>query len=561
MIRGHLRSLLPAAADYAELPRSWRRDLLAGVTVGVVALPLALGFGIASGLGAGAGLITAIVAGVLAGVFGGSHLQVSGPTGAMTVVLAPIVAEFGTAGVALVALLAGLVLIGCAFARVGRFVNYLPWPVIEGFTVGIGLIIFLQQVPPALGIEPGDAENTAARAAQALADFGAISLPTLAVCAVTAMLIVLLPRLHRTLPASLIAVAGVTVGVSLLDVDVATIGAIPTSLPAPSLPAIDVGDASGLFGAVIAVAALAAVESLLSARVADGMSDAQPHDPDRELFGQGIANAGSALFGGMPATGAIARTAVNVRSGARTRVSAIVHALLLLAVAVALAPLIAEIPLAALSAVLMVTAVHMIEFGSVSRILRSTRGDALVLLATATATVVFDLIVAVEVGIVLAGMIALRQVALSASFEVDDLAGESVDPETEARLLGEHIVTYRIDGALFFGAAERFLMELTDISDVDFVVLRLGRLRILDATGAQALDELIDHLRGRGIIVLLACMTEHHRALLEQVGETDAICVPTIHEALAAIERIKRGEPALPPAAAQSSDSPIAIPA
>lgn len=561
MIREHLRSLLPTSADYAELPRSWRRDLLAGVTVGVVALPLALGFGIASGLGAGAGLVTAIVAGILAGTFGGSHLQVSGPTGAMTVVLAPIVAEFGTAGVALVALLAGLVLVGCAFARIGRFVNYLPWPVIEGFTVGIGLIIFLQQVPLALGVEAGDAENTAVRAAGAVADFGAASLATLVVCAVTASLIVLLPRVHRTLPASLIAVASVTLGVSLLDFDVATIGAIPASLPAPSFSSISGGDTSGLFGAVIAVAALAAVESLLSARVADGMSDTRPHDPDRELFGQGVANVGSALFGGMPATGAIARTAVNVRSGARTRVSAIVHALLLLVVAVALAPMIAEIPLAALSAVLMVTAFHMIEFSSVSRILRSTRGDALVLLATASATVVFDLIVAVEVGIVLAGLIALRQVAMSASFEVDDLVGELVDPETETRLLSEHIVTYRIDGALFFGASERFLMELTEISDVDFVVLRLGRLRILDATGAQALDELIDHLRGRGIIVLLACMNEHHRALLEQVGETDAICVPTIQEALAAIERIKRGEPAMPPAIVQSNDSPITIPA
>lgn len=542
MSAAQLRSLLPQRSDYAELPRSWRRDLLAGVTVGVVALPLALGFGIASGLGATAGLITAIVAGVLAAVFGGSHLQVSGPTGAMTVVLAPIVADQGVSGVAIVTLLAGLVLVGCAIARIGRFVSFLPWPVIEGFTVGIGLIIFLQQIPLALGVEAEVGENTALAAAHALGDIATVNWQALALTGLVALLMVLLPRLHRTLPASLAAVAVATLAAYLLNLDVATIGAIPSSLPAPSLPGVDISAMRGMIGAVIAIAALAAVESLLSARVADGMADGEAHDPDRELFGQGIANVGSSLFGGMPATGAIARTAVNVRAGGRTRVSAAAHAVLLLAVVFVLSPLIAEIPLAALAGVLMVTAVHMVEFSSVRRVLRSTRSDALVLATTAGATVIFDLVVAVEIGIVLAGVMALRQVVITTKFEPDDLSGESIDFDTEDRLLHEHIVTYRIDGALFFGAAERFLMELTDISDVDYVVLRLGQMQVLDATGAQALAELVDRLRGRGIIVLLACLRQRHRVLLEEVADVDAIFAPSIHAALDEIKRINDGE-------------------
>jgi SulP family sulfate permease len=547
-LRLRLRALAPQRADYAELPSSWRRDVLAGVTVGIVALPLALAFGIASGLGAAAGIVTAIVAGVLAGVFGGSNVQVSGPTGAMVVVLAPIVAQFGAAGVALVTLLAGLLLIGCAIARLGRFVGFLPWPVIEGFTVGIGLIIFFQQVPLALGLEVGKGENTLLFAGQSLLDavaaFGPTQLHTLVLTSIVVLAMLALPRVHRSLPASLIGVVVATLTCLAVGWKVPTIGAIPSALPAPALPAIQLGELSGLIGAVFAVAALAAIESLLSAKVADGMTDGAAHNPDRELFGQGIASTGAALFGGMPATGAIARTAVNVRAGARTRVSAIVHALLLIVVVVALSPVIAEIPIAALAGVLMVTAIHMVEFGSVARIMRSTRGDAAVMFATTFATIAFDLIVAVEVGVVLAGLLALRKVALDTSFEVDQLDGEEIDAAREAELLGDHVVAYRIDGALFFGASERFLLELTDISDVDFVILRLVQLRVLDATGAQALKDLIERLRHRGIIVLLTCVRPDHRRLLAELGVIDALgdpdrVAPTIHDALVEIDRIR----------------------
>lgn len=538
MKRGELTRLLPRSGDYAGLRGSWRVDLLAGVTVAVVALPLALAFGVASGLGARAGLVTAIVAGIAAGVFGGSNAQVSGPTGAMTVVLAPVVAKVGYDGVIVVAIAAGIVLMLAGAARLGRYVSFLPWPVIEGFTVGIGIIIFLQQVPAALGFTAPTAENTAVNAANALADATGAHWQALAVVAIVGVLMVLLPRLHRSLPASLVAVVAATGFAELAGWQIPRIGDIPSGLPLPGLPDFDFQQAPQLVSAVFAVAALAAIESLLSARVADGMVDGEGHDPDRELFGQGIANAASALFGGMPATGAIARTAVNVRAGARTRVAATTHGLVLVVVVVLLAPAIGMVPLAALAGVLMVTAVHMVEFGTVGRIMRSTRADAAVLLVTATATVAFDLIVAVEVGIVLASVLALRELARSATFERDSLEAVDIDPALEHELIGDHVVAYRLDGALFFGAAQRFLLELTDVTDVEVVILRLGRLRMLDATGAQALGELVTRLQNRGIKVMLVCVQPEHRRLIEQVGVLDALAhenrvLPTIDDALA----------------------------
>lgn len=553
-----LRPLLPARSDYAGLRGAWRADLLAGITVAVVALPLALGFGVASGLGAQAGLVTAIVAGIAAAVFGGSHVQVSGPTGAMTVVLVPVVASVGTGGVLIVALLAGLILIAAGALRLGRFAGILPWPVVEGFTLGIGLLIFLQQVPSALGVPRPEGENTAAVAVRALGAWDGTHTATLLMVALVIGLMVLLPKLHRSLPAPLLAVGAATMLAEAAGLDLARIGSIPAGLPAPSLPSVAASDLPGLFSAALAVAALAGIESLLSAKVADGMADGDAHDPDRELVGQGVANVAVSFVGGMPATGAIARTAVNVRAGARTRAAAVVHGLVLLAVVVALAPILARVPLAALAGVLMLTAVRMVEFGTVRRILHSTRSDALLLTATATATVAFDLVTAVAVGVALASLLALRAMADSTTFSREAPLDADIDPELEHALLQEHIVTYRLDGALFFGAAQRFLLELTEVTDVEVVILRLGRLRVLDSTGAQALGDLVTHLQDRGITVLLACVRPEHRRLIEHVGVFAALTherhvLPTIDEALAHARvhhlRNRRAAGALPVAA------------
>lgn len=514
---GSLRTLLPRRSDYTGIARSWRADLVAGATVGVVALPLALAFGITSGLGAEAGLVTAIVAGLVAAVFGGSDVQVSGPTGAMTVVLVPVVARHGTEAVLVVSILAGLLVVGAGILRFGRYLAFVPWPVIEGFTVGIAVIIFLQQVPGALGVPMPEGDRTALVAWRAVGDgFRHGQGAAVALVALVVAILVVVPRLHRSAPASLLAVAAATLAAEVADLGVTRIGTLPGSLPAPALPGISAQQVSQLFSAAVAVAVLAALESLLSAKVADGMAGGRPHDPDRELIGQGLANLVSPLFGGMPATGAIARTAVNVRSGARTRLAAVVHSLVLLGVVLAAGDLVARIPLAALAGVLMVTAARMVEVHNVRAVVRATRSDAVVFALTALATVAFDLILAVEVGIAAAALLALRQVALTA--QITPVPAEGPDRDRAEDLLHAGILVYRLDGALFFGAAQRFLTELTAISDASVVVLRLPDLQVLDATGAQALGEIVDELESRGITVLLKGPRPEHLRVLTATG-------------------------------------------
>lgn len=513
-----VRALLPRRADYAGLATSWRADVVAGLTVGVVALPLALAFGITTGLGAAAGLTTAIVAGIVAALFGGSALQVSGPTGAMTVVLVPLVARYGADAVVVVGVLAGIVVIAAGLMRLGRVLAYIPWPVVEGFTLGIAVIIFLQQVPAALGVAKPEGDNSAVVAARAVTDaWSDGSLPAVAIVGLTAAVMVVTPRIHRALPASLLAVVVGTVTALLAGWDVATIGALPSTLPTPEVPDVALTELTTYLGPAFAVAMLAAIESLLSAKVADGMVDGPRHNPDRELFGQGLANIAAPVFGGMPATGAIARTAVNVRAGARTRVAAIVHSLVLVAVVLVGSGVVARIPLATLAGVLMVTAVRMVEVSTLATIVRSTRSDAIVLVLTASATVVFDLVVAVEIGVAAAAILALRHVARTTALTETPIPVEVGDAEEHA-LLAEHIVAYRIDGALFFGAAQRFLADFARVADVRVVILRLPDLQVLDATGAQALGEIVADLEARRITVLVKGPRPEHERILRTVG-------------------------------------------
>ncbi|MCC2313203.1 SulP family inorganic anion transporter [Cellulomonas xiejunii] len=523
-----VRALAPARSDYTDLPRSWRHDLLAGVTVAVVALPLALGFGVASGLGAAAGLVTAIVAGAVAAIFGGSHLQVSGPTGAMAVVLLPVVARHGTEAVPVVAIMAGGIVVLAGVLGIGRLVAYIPWPVVEGFTCGIGVVIALQQVPLALDTPRADGENAGL---VALSTIGAVDWPQavapLGLVALVVAVMIVLPRLRKGLPASLIAVVAATLVAEVAHLDVDRIGALPSGLPGPHLPVVDLATTSALFSSALAVAALAALESLLSARVADGMADDIGRTrPNRELFGQGLANVASGLFGGLPATGAIARTAVNVRSGGRTRVASLMHALVLAAIVYLAAPLVGRIPLSVLAGVLLVTAARMVDVPTMRAICRSSRSGALVFCVTLAVTVVFDLVMAVEVGVAAAAVLALRAVARSSGLHREPFDDESEDhltADTEHALLHEHIAVYRIDGALFFADVRRFLDEIALVSDVRVVVLRLGNVRVLDASGANALVEIITDMRRRGIVVLLKGLRPEHRRLAEGVGVISAL--------------------------------------
>ncbi|MEU4052199.1 SulP family inorganic anion transporter [Streptomyces olivaceus] len=514
-----LTGLLPGQRDVAHMRRSPRRDLLAGLTVAVVALPLALGFGVSSGLGAEAGLATAVVAGALAAVFGGSDFQVSGPTGAMTVVLVPIVAEHGPPGVLAVGLMAGVMLVVLAVLRAGKYMRYIPAPVVEGFTLGIACVIALQQIPNALGVDKPEGERVLVVAWRALSDFAQHPNWTAAGLALAVAAVMLLgARRWPMVPFSILAVAGATVLVQLAGLDaVPPIGDLPAGLPAPSLAFLDPAVLGSLLAPAVAVAALAALESLLSASVADGMTAGQRHDPDRELFGQGLANIAAPVFGGVPATGAIARTAVNVRTGASSRLASLVHAAVLAAIVFTLAPLVSRIPLAALAGVLLATAVRMVEVGSLRAMAGATRSDALVLVLTAVTTLALDLVYAVVIGLAAAGVLALRAVARQARLDEVPLDRGEHSAE-EHTLLAEHIVAYRLDGPLFFAAAHQFLLELAAAADVRVVILRMSRVTTVDATGALALKDAVETLNRRGIVVTASGIRPAHRRPLAAVG-------------------------------------------
>jgi sulfate permease, SulP family len=523
-----VKSYLPSSKDYNL--KFFRQDLLAGLTVAVVALPLALGFGITSGAGAAAGLYTAIVAGVIAAIFGGSSLQVSGPTGAMTAILLPIVARYGVQALPVLGTMAGLLLLVLAFTRIGRYVNYIPWPVVTGFTNGIAVIIFLQQLPYFLGVKKGEGESILTVSWHTLQDFfrePGFGPMVLGLLTIGVMLFWLRNKRLQAIPASMAALVIVTL-VSLLPffTDVPRIGEIPRSLPSPSLPLLDVGVFTDLFRAALAVAALSALESLLCAVVADGMTVDQKHNPDRELFGQGLANIATSLFGGIPATAALARTAVNVRSGARTRLAAITHGVVLLAVVLFLAPLASVIPLAVLGGILMVVAARMVEREAVRLIWRSTKSDAFVLVLTTVITIVFDLILAIEVGLIAAGILFI--VRMSNMFQVnpEDLANVSAPHQesteqgkAEEALLKKHIVAYRIDGPIFFGAANRFFDQLLKTDDkIKVVILRMRRVPVMDATGATALMTMMERLERRKILVFISGLQEQPKQLLTRMG-------------------------------------------
>lgn len=517
---GHLVRLLPGREDYRGLRKTWGVDLLAGVTVGIVALPLALAFGISAGAGAEAGLVTAIVAGAVAAVFGGSHVQVSGPTGAMVVVLAPLLAAHGVGVLPLVCLAAGVLVLTAGVLQLGRTVGLIPWPVIEGFTLGIAVIIFSQQVPAALGTQPSGSTNALVAAVLALPRTSwPETAAALLMVAIVAVVMLLTPKIAPRFPASIVGIVLATAVAVVAGLPVARIGELPTGLPVPVLPTIDLPLLRELAGPIVAVAALAAIESLLSARVAASMADTGAYDADRELVGQGLASIAAGLFGGMPATGAIARTAVNVRSGARTRVASLTHAVLLLVVVLVGAGVVGQIPLAALAGVLLVTASRMVSWPSVRQVLRTSRSDALVLVLTAVVTISVDLIYAVVIGIAAAAVLALRNLSRASGVHREELPGPVAEGD-------ERIALFRIDGMLFFGTAERLLERVASTEGVEVVILRMSQLQMLDATAAQTLGTMITALDRRGVTVLVKGVQPRHEPIASRAGMIAALRHP-----------------------------------
>jgi SulP family sulfate permease len=405
-----LREFLPNRTDYKSAGTYWRRDLMAGITVGIVALPLALAFGITTGAGATAGLVTAILAGFIAAIFGGSNFQVSGPTGAMTVVLVPIVAKYGVESLIPLGFFAGLLTLVFGLFRAGSLINRVPWPVMEGFTLGIAVVIALQQIPTALAVPSINGGSTASTAWQTLkgAIESGLNYSAIFIVALTLLIkftypkLVLKLRIRFHIPASFLAIVISSLVVSIFAIDVPKVGGLPTTIF--HLTNIELFGISPyeLITAVIAIAMLASIESLLSARVADQMAHIHEakdkYQPNRELFGQGLASMLSSIFGGMPATGAIARTGVNIRSGGTSRLSAIFHAAFLLSVVLVLSPVISKIPTPALAGVLLGTSYRMASPANLREMLRTTKLDGGTLLLTALIVIFVDLIWGIAIG-------------------------------------------------------------------------------------------------------------------------------------------------------------------
>lgn len=515
LLRPLTRWARATAKDLILMGSQPRTDLVAGLTVAIVALPLALGFGVASGMGAAAGLATAIVAGALAAIFGGSNIQVSGPTGAMTVILVPIVHQFGPEGLLTVGLMAGVLLLGLAVIRAGRFVRYVPKPVEVGFTAGIAFVIFCQQMPTAFGQQTPGAANAAQAAWEAVWRFAANPhWPSLLLAASVATVTAVGGFLAPRVPFSLIAVTGAALATFALDLDVARIGALPATLPSPSLAFLDLSAIPALVGAAATVAAIGALESLLSATMADASAGSGTrHDPDRELFGQGIANLAAPLFGGVPATAAIARTAVNVQAGGRTRLSALTHAAVLALIMLAAAPLVSSIPVAALAGVLIGTTAHMVKSHEL-KAASSSWSDVAVLLITALATVALDLVAAVGLGLAVACVSAVIRYASTARLRRLPLVHDGPD----ALDLHRHVTAFQVEGPLIFAGADPLLRELVAVDSSRIIILRLQRVLAMDSTGACALREIDRALDRRGVALYLCDIDPKHTRTLDAAG-------------------------------------------
>ena len=523
-------------------------DLVAGVIVGVVALPLAIAFAIASGVTPQAGLYTAIIAGFLVSALGGSRVQIGGPTGAFVVIVYGIVQRYGVDGLTVATLMAGVMLIGLGLARLGGAIKFIPYPVTTGFTAGIGVVIFSGQVKDFLGL----------RMAAVPADFvekwrsyaghlDAVNLWALGIGVGSILIIQLWPRINRRIPGPFVALIAATAAVQILHLDVETIGArfgeISGGLPAPRIPQVTWDTARQLVQPAFTIALLGAIESLLSAVVADGMIGGR-HRSNMELVAQGVANLASPIFGGIPATGAIARTATNVRNGGRTPVAGIVHALTLLLITLFFGRWAGLIPMAALAAILVVVSYHMADWRTFASELRAPKSDVIVLLLTFFLTVLVDLTVAVEVGLVAAAFLFMKRMsevtnvsALTREFVEETAADSPLYADVAGRTIPPGVQIYAIDGPFFFGAAEKFKETLGTLAGAPrALVLIMRQVSAIDSTGLHALKDMVGRFRAGGTAVLVVGLHAQPMVALERAGLLDVLgrdnLVGTIDEAL-----------------------------
>jgi SulP family sulfate permease len=484
--------------------KQFTNDVFAGIIVGIVALPLAIAFAIASGVTPEKGLITAVVAGFLIAVLGGSRVQIGGPTGAFIVIVYGIVQMYGVSGLIIATFMAGIMLIIMGFARLGTIIKFIPHPLIIGFTSGIALIIFSSQVKDFLGLSMGEVPADFLEKWKAFfLNISSVNIYAVAVAIATILIILLWPKVSKKIPGSLIAILITTAVVQLFHLPVETIGSrfgvISSSIPTPQIPHVDYATFKHLIEPAFTIAMLGAIESLLSAVVADGMISGN-HRSNTELIAQGTANIFSSLFGGIPATGAIARTATNVKNGGRTPVAGIIHAITLLLILLVAGSLASLIPIANLAGILVIVAYNMSEWKNFRSILKGPKGDVLVLLVTFFLTVLIDLTVAIEVGIVMAAFLFMRNMIkfsgvsnYTSEIEDEDFGYDLVEDKYE---VPKGVVVFEITGPLFFGAAYKFKDAIRYLEKRPKVlIIRMRHVPLIDATGIQALQEVNNDLK------------------------------------------------------------------
>ncbi len=525
-------------------------DITAGVIVGVVALPLSIAFAIASGVTPDRGLWTAIIAGFLISVLGGSRVQIGGPTGAFVVIVYGVVQQYGVDGLAVATFMAGAMLVLLGVARLGTAIKFIPIPVVTGFTSGIAVIIFSAQVKDFLGLSMGSVPpDFVEKWVSYAAASGTVNVDALLVASAALAIILFWPRVSHRLPGPFVALVVTTLAAHWLHLDVETIGsrfgAISASIPTPTLPHLTLDQVKALIGPAFTIALLGGVESLLSAVVADGMIGSR-HRSNMELVGQGVANMVVPFFGGIPATGAIARTATNIRNGGRTPVAGIVHAVTLLCITLFVGKWAALIPMATLAAILVVVAYHMSEWRTFLSQLRSPRSDVAVLVTTFLLTVLVDLTVAIEVGVVLAALLFMRR--MSEVTSVSAITGGESDGADSA-LRGDipaGVQVYDINGPFFFGAAEKFRNALSTISGKPRVlIVRMRDVPAIDATGMHALLGVVRQSHREGVRLLLTDVHTQPLAALTKASIVDEVgagnIFPSLEDALAHARHLTAG--------------------
>lgn len=505
------------------------KDVVAGIIVAIIALPLSIALALASGVGPEQGIYTAIVAGFLISFFGGSRVQIAGPTAAFATIVAGIVAQKGMDGLILATVLAGIILIVMGFLRLGSLIKFIPFTITTGFTAGIAVTIAIGQVKDFLGLTyPAGTVTieTMEKLKAVIENIGTINVQALLVGAVCLAIQIVWPYINKKIPGSLIAVIVGILMVQLLHMNVNTIGdlyEISNKLPSLHIPAFSLQYIGDILPDAFTIAILAAIESLLSCVVADSMINSK-HRSNMELIAQGIGNVGSALFGGIPATGAIARTAANIKNGGRTPIAGMVHSVTLVLILVILMPYAALIPMPCIAAILFMVAYNMCGWRTFVNLCKSApKSDIIVLVLTFVLTVVFDLVVAIEVGLVLAAMLFMKRMSDVTEIEGWTYVDDEDDPDSiSLRVVPEHTLVYEVSGPMFFGAADKIL-KITLNEDTKCLVIRMRSVNAIDATAMHSLEQLYDMCTRKGIQIVLSHVNTQPKLVMDKAGFTKKI--------------------------------------